>query len=72
MVKNSKKNPYDPHLDSEKKVLAAKEALLNEVRGTDRIMRAGSQYFMSCKCGSLDVIDEDHGEVSQFMKDHDH
>lgn len=72
MGKNQLKKPYDPHLDPERRVLDAKKAILDEIRGISRIVRAGQQYFMSCVCGALEITDDDNMEVTKFRADHSH
>jgi hypothetical protein len=62
---------YEPQLIPERKVLADKEAMLGEQRGTDLVRRVGEQYLMTCHCGAV-VVTSDEREVSRFRADHAH
>lgn len=60
---------YDPQIAPERSVVAAKEALLEDQRGTDKITRTGEQYICTSIDGAAEVT-SDESVVSRFRVEH--
>lgn len=58
--------PYEPRLIPEKEVIAGSQALLDEIKGTNRIIRLGEYYHMACKCGAREIS----GSYDKFLSQH--
>jgi hypothetical protein len=65
------RHPIDPAIPPEREIAKANNALLDTIRGTNRILRSGEQFFMSCVCGALKVT-SDTKAPSEFEKKHTH
>ena len=65
------RHQLDPQLAPERQILAVKEALLKQIRGQDKVIRNGEQYFMSCHCGATD-ISSNPLFLTAFLENHKH
>jgi hypothetical protein len=69
MPKTDGRKLYDPQLDPERKIIREKLELLESIIGTNRCVRSGEQYLVSCQCGSF-IVTSESVEVGQFQQRH--
>jgi hypothetical protein len=61
--------PYDPLIPPERRIIKEKMELLESIIGSNRCVRSGEQYLVSCQCGSY-IVTSDSIEVGQFQQRH--
>lgn len=69
MPKTDGRPLYDPQLAPERKIIKEKMELLESIIGSNRCVRSGEQYLVSCQCGSF-IVTSDSIEVTQFQQRH--
>lgn len=58
---------YDPQLIPERKVLEAKQQLIEENRGTNALYRSGEEYFAFCECEAV-LVTSNWNTVRYFLE----
>lgn len=64
------KNPYNPQLEAERKVMPANQAEFDAQRGTFRVQRVGEQFYMTCSCNAAEVT-SDIFAPTRFINNHE-
>jgi hypothetical protein len=69
MTSKTARNPYNPVIDAERKILPANQAEFESQRGTSKIQRVGEQFYMTCVCGAAEVTSDIY-RPTKFWEDH--
>lgn len=69
MSKTDGRKLYDPQLDPERKIRTDYTELLESIKGTDSMWRAGEQHFVTCRCGGH-IVTSDTFEADRFALRH--
>lgn len=60
---------YEPQIPPEREILKEHRALLDAMQGTNRMMRMGEQYYVTCRCRKH-VVTSDVREADKFALSH--
>lgn len=69
MSKTDGRKLYDPQLAPERRIKDEYTALLESIKGTNSMWRAGEQHFVTCRCGEY-VVTSDVFEADRFAVRH--